>query len=144
MCIRDRPSREAHREFLRGCRMEHGPWAMRSGDGPLVAVAVHAGHDLRADVADVIALDKQQRLLEEDPHTDGWTSVGDSGIVAHRSRFAGDLRRLLRQAAPTARRSAAALRPLRRVRPAHLQPPSRKTAGAAWRRSRWTAAASSP
>jgi N-formylglutamate deformylase len=61
--------------------------------GPLVATAVHAGHDLRPEVADAIALDEATRLREEDPFTDRFTPVGDLEVVVHRSRFEVDVNR---------------------------------------------------
>jgi N-formylglutamate amidohydrolase len=65
----------------------HGSW------GPVVAVALHAGHELRPDVYAHIALDDATRLREEDPYTDALTSAGDIGLVVHRSRFEIDLNR---------------------------------------------------
>jgi N-formylglutamate amidohydrolase len=61
--------------------------------GQIVWTAVHAGHELRAGVADVVALDPSTRLREEDPYTD--RLLGDDGIcvVARRSRFEVDLNR---------------------------------------------------
>ena len=61
--------------------------------GRMVSTAVHAGHELRADLVDVIALDPSTRLREEDPLTD--RLLGDVGIrvVARRSRFEVDLNR---------------------------------------------------
>jgi len=59
----------------------------------LVAVAVHAGHDLRPEIEASIAIDAMTRRREEDPHTDVLTSVGDIALVVHRSRFEVDLNR---------------------------------------------------
>ena len=58
-----------------------------------MSTAVHAGHDLRADLVDVVALDPSTRLREEDPFTD--RLLGDVGVrvVARRSRFEVDLNR---------------------------------------------------
>ena len=63
------------------------------GDGPLLATAIHAGHDLRPEAAALTALDEAQRLREEDPFTQEWASVGDSAVVVHRSRWEVDLNR---------------------------------------------------
>jgi N-formylglutamate amidohydrolase len=60
---------------------------------PLVTTAIHAGHDLRPEVAARIALDPQQRLREEDPYTDRITAAGGRPLVVHRSRFEVDLNR---------------------------------------------------
>lgn len=60
---------------------------------PLVTTAIHAGHELRSEVADRISLDEATRLREEDPHTDRLTSIGGVPVVAQRSRFEVDLNR---------------------------------------------------
>ena len=74
------------------------PWTIRRGSGPLVATAIHDGHELSPDVARFIALSDAQRLLEEDPYTGAWADVGDTSIVVHRSRFEVDLNRSREQA----------------------------------------------
>lgn len=68
-------------------------WQMVEGDSPLVAAAIHDGHDLRDDVASLMALDEQIRLREEDPFTGIWTAVAETRLVARRSRFEMDLNR---------------------------------------------------
>jgi len=68
-------------------------WTIEEGDGPLVAVALHGGHDLREDVSAALALGEDDRLREEDPFTDRWVEVGETRIVVHRSRFEVDLNR---------------------------------------------------
>jgi N-formylglutamate deformylase len=71
-----------------------GPAFTISGDpGPVVATAVHAGHELRPEVALAIALDDATRRREEDPGTELLTAVGDLRVVAHRSRFEVDFNR---------------------------------------------------
>lgn len=60
---------------------------------PLVMTAIHAGHDLRREVALRMGLDEATRLREEDPHTDRITSAGGVPVVVHRSRFEVDLNR---------------------------------------------------
>jgi N-formylglutamate amidohydrolase len=57
------------------------------------ATAVHAGHDLRPDVARCSALDDTTRRREEDPFTDRLVDAAAARIVAHRSRFEVDLNR---------------------------------------------------
>jgi N-formylglutamate deformylase len=69
------------------------PWELHEGDSPLVACAVHAGHELRPEVAALMVLDEASRLREEDPYTDGWTVVSPTRLVVHRSRFEVDLNR---------------------------------------------------
>src|SRR5687768_2119530 len=68
-------------------------WQTEFGDGPIVACAVHDGHDVRPDVAACLRLDAAQRMYEEDPHTGQWTSIAPTRIVALRSRFELDLNR---------------------------------------------------
>jgi len=68
-------------------------WHTEFGDGPLVACAIHDGHDLRADVADCLRLTDAERLYEEDPYTGAWTSIAPTRIMVRRSRFELDLNR---------------------------------------------------
>lgn len=68
-------------------------WTLEGGIAPIVATAIHDGHDLRPDVAEIIKLSDQERLREEDPYTNSWVDVADARIVAHRSRFEVDLNR---------------------------------------------------
>ena len=69
------------------------PWSIDVGDGPIVATAIHSGHELRPEIAEWTAIEDMERLREEDPLTDLWTSVADSSIRVHRSRFEVDLNR---------------------------------------------------
>jgi hypothetical protein len=74
--------------------MQESPiWLTEFGEGPLVACALHDGHDLRPDVAECLKLDDAQRRYEEDPYTGAWTNVAPTRIVARRSRFEVDLNR---------------------------------------------------
>lgn len=59
----------------------------------LIGVAVHNGHDLRAEVREVMKLDDSQRLREEDPHTGCLAAYLGSYVVVNRSRFEVDLNR---------------------------------------------------
>jgi N-formylglutamate amidohydrolase len=68
-------------------------WQTELGDGPLVACAVHDGHEVRPDVAACLRLDDAQRRYEEDPYTAAWTTIAPTRIVALRSRFEVDLNR---------------------------------------------------
>lgn len=61
--------------------------------GPVVAVALHDGHEMRPDLLPFSGVDEATRLREEDPFTAGWTDIADVGIVATRSRFEVDLNR---------------------------------------------------
>jgi len=59
----------------------------------VLATAVHNGHDLRPDLADLIEIPASTRLREEDPHTGALASRFASNVVVHRSRFEVDLNR---------------------------------------------------
>jgi N-formylglutamate deformylase len=59
---------------------------------PLVSTAIHAGHDLRPELADLVEIDGATRRREEDPLTDRLVTAG-TRVVAHRSRFEVDLNR---------------------------------------------------
>jgi N-formylglutamate deformylase len=69
------------------------PWTIRRAPGPVVATAIHGGHDLRPDVARFVALGDDERRREEDAHSGAWAAVGDARVVVHRSRFEVDLNR---------------------------------------------------
>ena len=68
-------------------------WRVVRGDGPIVAIALHNGHDLRPEVAALIALDDAVRRREEDKFTERFTEVAETRIVVDRSRFELDLNR---------------------------------------------------
>ena len=68
-------------------------WRLAKGDGPLIATAVHDGHDSRDEVARHYALDDLTRLREEDPFTGKWTQVAPTRIIGTHSRFEVDLNR---------------------------------------------------
>ena len=68
---------------------------------PLVTTAIHAGHDLRPELAARTALNGSTRRREEDPFTDRLTAAGGAPVVVHRSRFEVDLNRPRHQAVYT-------------------------------------------
>jgi N-formylglutamate amidohydrolase len=68
-------------------------WSFGESVLPLVMTAIHAGHDLRPELAGRIALDPLARRREEDPFTDRVTAAGGRPVVVHRSRFEVDLNR---------------------------------------------------
>ncbi len=68
-------------------------WEVHRGEQPVLATAIHAGHELRADVAELVALSEAERLREEDPGTDAWTRAAANRISVRRSRFEVDLNR---------------------------------------------------
>jgi len=67
-------------------------------EGPVVATAVHAGHDLRPEIAEAMVLEEADRLREEDPFTDQLAAVVPDHVITHRSRFEADLNRPRRDA----------------------------------------------
>lgn len=60
---------------------------------PVIATAVHNGHDLRPEVAEAIALDESTRLREEDSHTSEFIAGFENRVIVHRSRFEVDINR---------------------------------------------------
>ena len=71
----------------------NSPWEIVAGDGPVVATAIHNGHDLRAEVSRAIGIDEATRAYEEDHHTALFTQVCQTRVVVNRSRFEFDLNR---------------------------------------------------
>jgi N-formylglutamate amidohydrolase len=68
-------------------------WWGQEADSPVVAVAVHAGHDLREEIAARMAMEAEARRREEDSGTGEWAARFPSHLVAGRSRFEFDLNR---------------------------------------------------
>jgi N-formylglutamate deformylase len=68
---------------------------------PIVTTAIHAGHDLRPEIAARIGLDEHTLLREEDPFTDRIATAGGTRVVVYRSRFEVDLNRPRDQAVYT-------------------------------------------
>ena len=69
------------------------PFSITTGPGPLVAAAVHDGHDAHPDTLARFALDAAGRLREEDPFTGDLAAVAETRILGRRSRFEVDLNR---------------------------------------------------
>lgn len=67
-------------------------------DGPVVATSVHAGHELRPEIAEAMVLEESERFREEDPWTDRIASVVPDRVITSRSRFEADLNRPRREA----------------------------------------------
>ena len=65
----------------------------RRGRSPIVAAAIHDGHDTRPSVQKRLAIDETQRLREEDPYTAEWTQIAKTQVIGLRSRFEVDLNR---------------------------------------------------
>jgi len=68
-------------------------WTIQRGAGPILATAIHDGHELRAEVGDIMRLSGGERLREEDPFTGQAIVDVPTHIIAHRSRFEFDLNR---------------------------------------------------
>lgn len=73
--------------------MTLGTWTLEDASVPVLATAVHPGHELRADVERAMALPDADRLREEDPYTDRFAAVVPNRFIARRSRFEVDLNR---------------------------------------------------
>ncbi|MBC5994165.1 N-formylglutamate amidohydrolase [Pontibacter cellulosilyticus] len=68
-------------------------YTIKRGDSPLVATAIHSGHEVRHNISNLFALAAEERLREEDPFTDQWVEITDNQIIGHNSRFELDLNR---------------------------------------------------
>ena len=73
--------------------MSETAWTTVEGDGPIVAAAIHDGHQARAEVLDLFAISESDRRREEDPFTGQWALVAPTRIVGLNSRFEVDLNR---------------------------------------------------
>lgn len=73
--------------------MEEKIWTLERGDGPIVATAIHDGHQVRDEVERHMVLDEATRLREEDPYTGRWTTIAPTRVIGTRSRFEVDLNR---------------------------------------------------
>ncbi|MBW3671178.1 MAG: N-formylglutamate amidohydrolase, partial [Acidobacteria bacterium] len=74
--------------------VRHGDgWSIREGSGPVVATAIHNGHALSRDVAELTALGEEERFREEDPYTGQFAEIVETCVVVHQSRFELDLNR---------------------------------------------------
>lgn len=74
-------------------KRQGSPFLIVMGEGPFAAASVHAGHDLRPEVAERQAVSEADRLREEDPFSSVWTRMAPTRLVARRSRFQVDLNR---------------------------------------------------
>ncbi|GAA4460659.1 N-formylglutamate amidohydrolase [Novipirellula rosea] len=71
----------------------HPHCIFQRGSSPIVAAAVHNGHDTRRSVEQRLAIDEDEQQREEDPITGEWTQIAKTQIVGLRSRFEVDLNR---------------------------------------------------
>jgi N-formylglutamate deformylase len=67
-------------------------FSITEAPGPVVMTAIHAGHNLRPELTDLVRVDEATRLREEDPFTD-CLAVAGTRIIVRRSRFEVDLNR---------------------------------------------------
>lgn len=65
----------------------------RIADGPVLATAVHAGHQIRRELLPLLAADEDKRRRDEDPLTDLLAAVAESCVLVRQSRFEVDLNR---------------------------------------------------
>ena len=68
-------------------------WDTREGEGPVIATAIHDGHNVSLRNSELMAVSEADRLREEDPHTGTWARLADTFVVAKHSRFEVDLNR---------------------------------------------------
>ena len=73
--------------------MSSNSYKFYAGEGPVVAVSLHSGHDVRSEIKPLFNLSNSERLREEDPHTDLLTTIVPARIVVRKSRFEVDLNR---------------------------------------------------
>ncbi|HRY83660.1 MAG TPA: N-formylglutamate amidohydrolase [Candidatus Cloacimonadota bacterium] len=60
---------------------------------PLLALAIHNGHEIREDLLKLTKVNDADRLREEDPYTGEIAELFTNHIVVHTSRFEADLNR---------------------------------------------------
>lgn len=73
--------------------MDHRIWDAFTGDGPVVATAIHDGHAVRDELVPLLHTSEADRLREEDPFTAEWTGIAATRVAGLRSRFEVDLNR---------------------------------------------------
>lgn len=70
-------------------------WSVHRASSPLIGTAIHNGHHVRPDLAELMQLDAAGRQREEDPFTEFFIRDVPNRVVFHRSRFEIDLNRAL-------------------------------------------------
>lgn len=73
--------------------MNEQHWVIEEANSPIIATAIHNGHNVRRELERLFAIDAQERLREEDPYTAIWTTVVPNRVVVLTSRFEVDLNR---------------------------------------------------
>lgn len=98
--VRRRESEYVHREKQDVREEKHEPTVvmddiliLREGTGPVLAVALHAGHSVRPELAEYLVVPEAHRLREEDPFTGLMAPEGVPLAIPERSRFEVDLNR---------------------------------------------------
>jgi N-formylglutamate deformylase len=81
------------RADLSGQGVDPAPYDIESRPGPLVAAAIHAGHEVRPEIEAALRVDDDVRRREEDPFTDVWTRVAPNRVTVRVSRFEVDMNR---------------------------------------------------
>ncbi|MBL7029455.1 MAG: N-formylglutamate amidohydrolase [Candidatus Marinimicrobia bacterium] len=74
-------------------KMDRRLWLVQHGETPIIACALHDGHVVRPEIAEILALTEEEQLREENPYTVMWSTITDTRIVGLRSRFEVDLNR---------------------------------------------------
>ena len=73
--------------------MKSDIWKLTEGNSPLIATAIHDGHNVRDELKKIMALSDEDRLREEDPFTGDFTDVAETRLIGLKSRFEIDLNR---------------------------------------------------
>jgi N-formylglutamate deformylase len=82
------------------------PFYIEAGEGPIIAAAIHSGHEIREELEILFNLDDDERLREEDPYTDLMARALPSRILVNQSRFEVDMNREREKAVYLARDDA--------------------------------------
>ncbi len=67
-------------------------------DYPVLALAIHNGHEMHSDLIQMCGITEADRLREEDPYTEIFANAYPNKIVVYTSRFTVDLNRRREQA----------------------------------------------
>lgn len=68
-------------------------YTFTKGSSPIVATAIHDGHQTRGELSELFNLSETERLREEDPFTAKCLHISDNNIIVHHSRFETDVNR---------------------------------------------------
>jgi N-formylglutamate amidohydrolase len=73
--------------------MKRSFWLIETDHSPIVATALHCGHEISAYLKKNLEIDESDRLREEDPFTDIFTQIVENRVIDLHSRFEIDLNR---------------------------------------------------